>query len=601
MTVAQINRALETQVYGSNNSLHAFRGFLRLANKNLLQFIRAILYIKKGLLGLVSCSLMQTSQKHHGSGGIHKLYLHSVPDMEPYGLSQCHILENNASGNAVTQKDPLSYQTYTEQFFTLESSPAATGYVNYESPSAASVSSNFSPQGSHSYVSDPHQSPDNTYGSPMSGSSMVDDGNEFRQKLKELENSLLGPDLDMAQSHNGSCPYNSHLASSMTRWHQTTEIIPTSDLKGLLIACARAISEADLTTATNYMDLLGQMVSVSGEPIQRLGAYLLEGLRARLEFSGSLIYKALKCDEPTSSELLSYMSILYQICPYWKFAYVSANVVIKEAMKDEPSIHIIDFQIAQGSQWVSLIQELAMQPGGPPKIRITGIDDSQSAHARGGGLDIVGRRLSELAESCGVRFEFHGVGMSSCEVKAQDLKVQHGEALAVNFPFVLHHMPDESVSTLNHRDSLLRLVKNLSPKVVTLVEQESNTNTAPFFQRFIETLDYYTAMFESIDVARPRDDKKRISTEQNCIARDIVNMIACEGAERVERHELLGKWRSRFTMAGFTPYQLSSAVTDAIGVMLKDYDRKFWVQERNGALYLYWMKRAMATCSAWKV
>lgn len=161
-------------------------------------------------------------------------------------------------------------------------------------------------------------------------------------------------------------------------------------------------------------------------------------------------------------------------------------------------------------------------------------------------------------------------------------------------------MPDESVSTENHRDRLLRLVKRLSPKVVTIVEQESNTNTSPFFHRFVETLDYYTAMFESIDVACPRDDKKRISAEQHCVARDIVNMIACEGVERVERHELLGKWRSRLSMAGFKQCQLSSSVMVAIQNLLKEFSQNYRLEHRDGALYLGWMNRHMATSSAWR-
>ncbi|CBI33230.3 unnamed protein product, partial [Vitis vinifera] len=140
---------------------------------------------------------------------------------------------------------------------------------------------------------------------------------------------------------------------------------------------------------------------------------------------------------------------------------------------------------------------------------------------------------------------------------------------------------------------------SLQPKVVTLVEQESNTNTSAFLPRFVETLDYYTAMFESIDVARPRNDKQRINAEQHCVARDIVNIIACEGAERVERHELLGKWRSRFLMAGFNPYPLSSSVSLAIKDMLKEYSPNFWLQERNGALYLGWKNRILATSCAW--
>lgn len=269
-------------------------------------------------------------------------------------------------------------------------------------------------------------------------------------------------------------------------------------------------------------------------------------------------------------------------------------------MVNEDQIHIIDFQIAQGSQWMAMIQALSHRPGRPPYIRITGVDDSQSAHARGGGLELVGQKLAKLAESCGVPFEFHGAAMSGCEVHLENLDVRPGEALAVNFPYILHHMPDESVSTANHRDRLLRLVKSLSPKVVTIVEQESNTNTSTFFQRFCETLDYYMAMFESIDAAHAKDDRQRIRAEENCVARDVVNILACEGADRVERHELFGKWRQRLMMAGFSPIPLSSSVNGAVREMLREYSPNYRVAEADGALFLGWKNRAMSTSSAWR-
>ncbi|XVF75201.1 hypothetical protein PTKIN_Ptkin13bG0168500 [Pterospermum kingtungense] len=550
---------------------------------------------------------MQTSQKHRTPASIHRLCHQPVQETDPFCLSQFQILENNVCSDMGSQGTSVSFQNYKDQFFTLESSSATAGFVGYDSPSASAVSisssrSPFSPQGSQSCLSDPHHSPDNTYGSPFSGSSLVDDGNELKNKLRELEISLLGPESDIIDSCN--CCFNSgaHHAASMAsiNFDRLVEMIPRLDLKQVLVACGQALHDGDMSTVAGLMHVLEKMVSVSGEPIQRLGAYMLEGLRARLESSGSNIYKALKCEQPTSSELMSYMHILFKICPYWKFAYTTANVVINEVMEYEPKIHIIDFQIAQGTQWMYLIAALAKRPGGPPSIRITGIDDSQSNHARGGGLNIVGQRLAEFAKSYHVPFEFHDTAMSGCEVQLEHLKVQPGEAIAVNFPYVLHHMPDESVSTMNHRDRLLRLVKSLSPKVVTLVEQESNTNTSPFFSRYLETLDYYTAMFECIDVACPRDDKQRINAEQHCVARDIVNMIACEEHERVERHELFGKWRSRFMMAGFSPYPLSSSVTMAARDMLKEYNSNYRLEERQGALYLGWVNRAMATSSAWR-
>ncbi|CAA6657280.1 unnamed protein product [Spirodela intermedia] len=276
------------------------------------------------------------------------------------------------------------------------------------------------------------------------------------------------------------------------------------------------------------------------------------------------------------------MHILYEVCPYFKFGYMSANGAIAEAVKGENRVHIVDFQIAMGTQWVTLIQALAARPGGPPHVRVTGIDDPVSAYARGGGLHIVGRRLTRLAELCNVPFEFHVAALNGSEVEVEHLGIRPGEALAVNFAYQLHHLPDESVSTRNHRDRVLRMVKGLSPKVVTL------------------TLTHYTAVFESIDVRLPRESKERISVEQHCLARDIVNIIACEGAERVERHELHGKWRSRFTMAGFTPYPLSPLVNATIKSLLENYCEHYRLEERDGALYLGWKNRALVVSSAWR-
>ncbi|PWS22769.1 hypothetical protein DKP78_16650, partial [Enterococcus faecium] len=112
--------------------------------------------------------------------------------------------------------------------------------------------------------------------------------------------------------------------------------------------------ENDVRLTELLISELGQMVSVSGDTLQRLGAYMLEGLVARLSSSGSKIYKSLKCKEPTRYELMSYMHLLYEICPFFKFGYMSANGAIAEAIKGDNIVHIIDFQIEKGSQWMTL-------------------------------------------------------------------------------------------------------------------------------------------------------------------------------------------------------------------------------------------------------
>ncbi|KAK1642353.1 hypothetical protein QYE76_060158 [Lolium multiflorum] len=402
---------------------------------------------------------------------------------------------------------------------------------------------------------------------------------------------------------------------------------PRGDLKKLLIACARAIDEEGSSIATEAMvQELRKLVSVSGEPLQRLGAYMVEGLAARLASSTTdrvSERKKPKMKKTSIEERISHMETLHEVCRYFRSGYMSANGAIKEAVRGEAKIHIIDFHITGGSQLVGLIEDLSRREGGPPTVRITGIDDSVPTYARGSLLEEAGRRLQMVGFEFAVPLEFHAAAISVEELEGGHLAIIPGEALVVNFNLGLHRIPDDTVSTANHRDRILRLVKSLSPKVVTLVEQELDTNTGPFNQRFMETLDYYATVFESIDLtlisrdanrrpcyyygdcfeyinqAPPNDDSTRIGIEQHCLGREVVSIVACEGAERVERHEPFNKWKVRLTMAGFTPSQLDSGRNDYIRERLQSHNCNYLCDERDGVLYLGWKDRPLVVTSAW--
>lgn len=67
---------------------------------------------------------------------------------------------------------------------------------------------------------------------------------------------------------------------------------------------------------------------------------------------------------------------------------MAANGAIIEASKDEKQIHIIDFDVNQGSQYITLIQTIAKQPKNRrPRLRITGVDDPESVQRSVGGLN----------------------------------------------------------------------------------------------------------------------------------------------------------------------------------------------------------------------
>ncbi|KAI4307193.1 hypothetical protein L6164_030405 [Bauhinia variegata] len=387
--------------------------------------------------------------------------------------------------------------------------------------------------------------------------------------------------------------------SSISSNKELSQIFPQTP-KQLLLECAGTLSEGNVEVASSMINELRQKVSIQGDPPQRIAAYMVEGLAARIASSGKGIYKALKCKEPPSSDRLAAMQILFEVCPCFKFGFIAANGAITEAVKDEKKVHIIDFDINQGSQYITLIQTLASRPGKPPRVRLTGVDDPESVQRPVGGLKNIGQRLEKLAEALGLPFEFHAVASRTSLVTPSMLNCRPGEALVVNFAFQLHHMPDESVSTVNERDQLLRMVKNLNPKLVTVVEQDVNTNTTPFLPRFVEAYNYYSAVYDSLDATLPRESQDRMNVERQCLARDIVNIVACEGEDRIERYEVAGKWRARMTMAGFTSSPMSTDVKNAIRELIKQYCDRYKMKEEMGALHFGWEDKNLIVASAWR-
>ncbi|XP_073043715.1 scarecrow-like protein 1 [Primulina eburnea] len=444
------------------------------------------------------------------------------------------------------------------------------------------------------------------------------DEDKMRLKLQELEKALrddkyedrdhsMGIDNEQADP---TCPYemlddspkeSSSSDSNLSGISYCKEIsVSPQSTKALLFECADAIHGGNMGKTSCIINLLRQRVSIQGDPSERIAAYMVEALAARMAISGQGLYKALNCKEAPSLERLSAMQVLFEGCPCFRFGFMGANGAILEAFKDENRVHIVDFDINQGSQYYTLLTSLAKVPGKRPHVRLTGVDDPESVQRRVGGLKIIGQRLEILAEDLKLSFEFHIVAAETALVSPSMLDCQPGEALIVNFAFQLHHMPDESVSTINLRDQLLRMVKGLNPKLVTVVEQDVNTNTTPFLPRFSEAYSYYSAVFESLDAALGRESQDRINVEKQCLARDIINVVSCEGEERIERYEVAGKWRARMSMAGFTSCPMSRNVTDEIRKLIKQYSDRYKVKEEIGALHFGWEDKMLIFSSAWR-
>ncbi|KAI4350480.1 hypothetical protein L6164_004932 [Bauhinia variegata] len=360
----------------------------------------------------------------------------------------------------------------------------------------------------------------------------------------------------------------------------------------LLLACAEAVAKEEYMLARRYLHHLNRVVTPLGDSMQRVASCFTEALSARLAATLTTTSNPKPSSSafpPNSIEILKIYQIVYQACPYIKFAHFTSNQAIFEAFEAEERVHVIDLDILQGYQWPAFMQALAARPDGAPFLRITGVGPSIES------VRETGRCLTELAHSLHIPFEFHPVGEQLEDLKPHMFNRRIGEALAVNSVNQLHRVPGNCLG------NLISMIRDQAPNIVTLVEQEASHNGPYFLGRFLEALHYYSAIFDSLDATFPPESQQRAKVEQYIFAPEIRNIVACEGAERVERHERLEKWRKIMEGKGFKGVPLSPNAVTQSKILLGLYSCDgYRLTEDKGCLLLGWQDRAIIAASAWR-
>lgn len=362
----------------------------------------------------------------------------------------------------------------------------------------------------------------------------------------------------------------------------------------VLMTCAEAVHCGNLSLAGTLVEelrcLLKRVNTETG--IGKVAGYFVDALSRRifpaahgLNSIGSL----------SENEILYHH--FYEAAPYLKFAHFTANQAILEAFQGHDCVHVIDFSLMQGLQWPALIQALALRPGGPPLLRLTGIGPP-SPDGRDS-LREIGLKLAELARSVNVKFAFRGVAASRLDdIKPWMLQASPKEAIAVNSILQLHKLVGLDSPHGSPIDVVLDWIRSLNPTIITVVEQEANHNQAEFMDRFTEALYYYSCMFDSLEAFTTQPEK---ALAELYLQREICNVVCCEGPARSERHEPLEKWRERLIRAGFKPLQLGSNAYKQASMLLTLFSAEgYSVEEKEGCLTLGWHSRPLIAASSWQ-
>ncbi|ERN05080.1 hypothetical protein AMTRI_Chr01g131510 [Amborella trichopoda] len=410
----------------------------------------------------------------------------------------------------------------------------------------------------------------------------------------------------------------------------------------LLLSCATHVATGSIDNANLCLDHISLLASPDGDSMQRVSAYFTEALAARaLKVAWPGLYKALHATN-LPQPLPHARRLFFDLCPFLKLAFLLANQAILEAMEGEKMIHVIDLNATEPAQWLAFLQALSLRPGGPPHVRITGVNDSKEV------LDHTASRLAEEAERLDVPFQFNPVVATLESLDPDALRIKSGEALAVCSVLQLHallappprgcgdeasplgvrrprqqgtlgellqkeqHHPfgqspttesstTTSLYTQTRVEGLLAFLRAASPKIMVLVEQEASHNGATLVERVVEALHFYGALFDCLESTVGRASPERRRVEKHLFGEEIKDIVGCEGAERKERHERLERWVGRLEGCGLVRAPLSYVGVGQARRAVQAWGCEgYGVREEGGCVLMCWQDRPLFSVSSWR-
>jgi hypothetical protein len=374
------------------------------------------------------------------------------------------------------------------------------------------------------------------------------------------------------------------------------------DLRTLLTVCAQAVAANDRRSANELLTQIRQHSSPAGDGMQRLAHYFAGGLEARMAGSSTEVYRSLITLPTSGADILKAYHLYLATCPFRKITNFFSNKTIMKVAEKASKVHIIDFGIYYGFQWPVLIQRLSSRLGGPPQLRITGIDFPHPGFRPAERVEETGRRLANYAETFGVPFQFNAIAKKWDTVQIEDLKIEEDEVVVVNCLYRLRNLLDETVVVDSPRNIVLNLIRRINPAIFIHGNVNGSYNAPFFITRFREALFHFSSLFDMMDANVPRHIHERLLFEKIIFGREAMNVIACEGVERIERPETYKQAQVRNLRAGFKQLDLDKEIMGMSKERVKlRYHKDFVIDEDGKWMLQGWKGRIVYALSTWRV
>ncbi|WJX89485.1 hypothetical protein P8452_71481 [Trifolium repens] len=376
--------------------------------------------------------------------------------------------------------------------------------------------------------------------------------------------------------------------------------------QNILLETARAISDNNTNRIQQLMWMLNELSSPYGDTDQKLSSYFLQALFSRMNDAGDRTYKTLTfaSEKTCSFDSTRKMLLKFQeVSPWTTFGHVASNGAILEALEGNPKLHIIDISNTYCTQWPTLLEALASRSDDTPHLRLTTIVTAVSGGSVQKVMKEIGSRMEKFARLMGVPFKFKIIFSDLRELNLSELDIKEDEALAINCVNSLHSISGAG----NHRDKFISLLRELEPRVMTVVEEEADFEVcfgSDFVEGFGECLRWFRVYFEALEESFSRTSCEKLMLEREA-GRSIVDLVACDAIESVERRETASRWRRRLHGGGFNTVSFSDEVCDDVRALLRRY-REGWSMTQcsssssDDGIFLSWKEKPVVWASVWR-
>ncbi|XP_022682654.1 scarecrow-like protein 27 [Setaria italica] len=356
-----------------------------------------------------------------------------------------------------------------------------------------------------------------------------------------------------------------------------------------LAAAAKAAEAGNSVGAREILARLNHQLPPLGKPFLRSASYLKEALLL-----------ALAEGHHGACRLTSPLDVALKLAAYKSFSDLSpvlqfTNFTATQALLDEIAgstaacIHVIDFDLGVGGQWASFLQELAHRRGAGgaalPFVKLTAFVSTASHHPLE--LRLTRDNIAQFAADLGIPFEFNAVSADTIN-PAELISTTGDEVVAVVLPVGCS-------ARAPPLPAILRLVKQLGPKIVIAIDHGGDRADLPFSQHFLNCFQSCVFLLDSLDAAGI-DPDSAFKIEKFLIQPRIEDMVLGRG-----KADKPMAWRSAFAAGGFAPVPPSNLADAQADCLLKRVQvRGFHVEKCGVGLTLYWQRGELVTVSAWR-